>query len=256
MTSIEFLTPSAPRTFDDEAAWYEEASVTHFWFRWRMDAISRMLSRHGVPWDVPLRSLDVGCGTGVLIRQIQSRSHWEIDGADLNQDALERVRCDPGRVLFYDIEQRDPRLKDSYDVIFLCDVIEHVPDPRALLGAALWHLRPGGILLINVPALQRFHGAYDDAVGHLRRYDGPSLRTDIEGAGGIVIDTTYWGFLMLPMLVARWAAFRSDEVSIRRGLTPPNRGVEAVLNLARRCERAVGSRFPLGTSILALASRS
>ncbi len=130
----------------------------------------RLLDDLGVAPALPLRVLDVGCGTGVLRSQLEGITRWTVDGADLNLEALRAARAGRGTLHYYDVlEQREPFV-DSYDLVTLCDVLEHVSDTGALLEATVRHLKPGGVLIVNVPALPALHGAFDEAVGHLRRY--------------------------------------------------------------------------------------
>ena len=79
------------------------------------------------------------------------------------------ARPRPHRCL-YNIHDRAPDLAARYDAIILFDVIEHIESPAEFLASALYHLKPGGRVFINVPALQSLYSKFDVAVGHYRRY--------------------------------------------------------------------------------------
>ena len=112
---------------------------------------------------------------------------WVFDGADLNVEALTRCSGGLDRVLYYDVLEQRAEFRDRYDVAILFDVIEHIEPTRPFLESVLFHLKPGGILLINVPALQTLFSVYDKVAGHYRRYDRPMMTAEFEGLPATVV---------------------------------------------------------------------
>ncbi len=148
---------------------------------------------------------------------------------------------------------------DSYDVVTLCDVLEHVSDTGALLAATVRHLKPGGVLLVNVPALPAFHGAFDEAVGHLRRYTRKTLSRECETLPLQVLETRYWGLSMVPLLALRKLfvrAPRDDRSVLQEGIMPPGDRVHALLRGVMRVETALLRRPLLGSSVFLAARRT
>ena len=156
--------------FESASDWYDYVDPDHFWIRWRLGAMVRFLRDERVPTDANLRALDIGAGRGVFREQVEALSGWVVDCTDLNLAALQHVRAGRGVVMYYDICEQRPEFRHAYDVVTVLDVLEHIEDAGAFVRAALFHVKVGGYLVINVPALQRLHSRYDDAVGHLRRY--------------------------------------------------------------------------------------
>jgi SAM-dependent methyltransferase len=145
----------------------------------------------------------------------------------------------------------------AYDVVLLFDVLEHLDAPASFVAALGRHLRPGGHLLVNVPAMRALFSGYDVAAGHLRRYAPASLRADLEKGGLEVRDVRYWGLSLVPLLFLRKALLRGragPEV-IREGFQPPGAFAHAVLLGMMHLETALLSRPVLGTSLLAAARR-
>jgi SAM-dependent methyltransferase len=145
----------------------------------------------------------------------------------------------------------------AYDVVLLFDVLEHVEGPVSFVAALGRHLRPGGHLLVNVPAVRALFSGYDVAAGHLRRYETPSLRADLERGGLEVRDVRYWGLSLVPLLFLRKALLRGragPEV-IREGFEPPGALAHSVLLGLMHVETALLTRPLLGTSLLAAARR-
>jgi SAM-dependent methyltransferase len=241
--------------FPDE--WYSLASADHFWLRWRLEAARAQMRAVDLAEAQALRGLDVGGGTGVLRQQLESFTAWQIDITDLHPAAVSQARHGRGRSLRYDIREERADMVGAYDVGLLFDVLEHVERPVSFLAALGRHLRPGGHLLVNVPAVPALFSGYDVAAGHLRRYDPATLRADIEGAGFEVRDVRYWGLVLVPLLLARKALLRgrSGPEVIREGFQPPRPWVNRALIALMRAETALFARPPLGTSLLAVARK-
>lgn len=253
-STVQVLSSVAASGFPDE--WYELAAEGHFWHEWRFRAFSTQLAALGVPRDAPWHGLDVGCGHGVVRRQIEHATKWTTDGADLNLGALEQNRTRSGQALFYDIHDRREELAGRYDFALLFDVIEHLDEPVRFIASVLHHLKPGGWLFVNVPALANMHSTYDDAVGHLRRYDKRSLHAELAALPLDIRDMRYWGFSMLPyLLVRKINTLRGHDVAtvIERGILPPQPWMEAWILRIMRIETSLLHNPPLGTSLLAAA---
>jgi SAM-dependent methyltransferase len=234
--------------------WYEANSEDHFWFQWRARAANALTRRVGLPTGLPLNVLDIGCGTGITCRQFNHTTEWIFDGADLNVDAL--TRCDGAmrRVLYYDILEKRPELQEQYDLIFLFDVLEHIEHTKPFLQATLFHLKPGGVILINVPALMALYSAYDTAVHHYRRYTTRTLAQEFESFDVSVAAQMYWGFSALPLLWLRQQWLRgqtNEDQTVRTGFRPPSPAAHALLRALMKVETTVLKRPPLGTSVMA-----
>jgi len=249
MTRVEVLSTVRPQEFPDE--WYDASDASHFWFRWRLAVLRRALADAGARTERPLAALDVGCGSGILAAQLEGATAWSVDGTDLNMQALERCLPRRGRTLYYDVAEERPELLGRYDVVLLFDLLEHLADPRALARSALRHLKAGGLLLVNVPALPSLTSAYDRAAGHLRRYTTGSLAGELDGLGLETRVLRYWGLCLVPLLVARKAVLAGGGPrTIDRGFRPPLQALNAALVWLMRLETGLLRAPPLGTSVM------
>ena len=233
--------------------WFQFATADHFWMQWRHHLLVRALRRTGVQIR---RALEIGCGHGVAREMLERDFDFPIDGCDLNQSALEMANPGNGRLFVYDILDQSPSLLGRYDAVFLLDVIEHIPDDTEFLIAASRHLRPGGLLLVNVPANMWLASDYDRVAGHLRRYTPRSLVNLLDRCGVDTQAIWQWGLPMVPLLLARKVLLRrgnrkKEEAILRRGFVPPNRIAQLVLHGLKNVETALPFPMPLGTSILA-----
>ncbi len=254
---VEILSPLDEVVFPDE--WYLLNANGHFWFEWRLRALLKQFSSLGISLDIPLRVLDIGCGTGIMRDQMESVSGWVIDGAELNISALSRSRPGRGKTYYYNILDRREELRESYDLVFIFDVLEHIDPTEPFLRAALDHLRPGGLLAINVPSLRLLFSRYDTAAGHHRRYQKSTLRAEVEPLGMRVEDIRYWGASMTPLLLLRkllLAASKDDnDTIIRKGFRPPGKLPHAVLKSIMKIETTLFGSVPVGSSLLMVARK-
>ena len=246
---IRMLSASRPVAMAD--SWFEYARVDHFWIEWRLEALKRVKPLLP-PSDATV--LEVGCGSGVFRQQLEGAFAYCVDGCDLNVNALQLASPGRGELLVYDINDRRPDLLGKYAAVFLMDVIEHIEDDVSFLCSASAHARPGGIVVINVPANQWLFSRYDETVGHVRRYNRTTVVRLLRDAGLVPLDVRYWGLSMLPLLMARKLALSFTSANtVSRGFEPPGRTAHRMLKWVKNAETTLLSAPVYGTSLLAVA---
>jgi len=220
---MEIEKVSLPQKVSMGDEWFEIASRDHFWMRRRFQVFEKLGGHFITPHSLVG---EVGCGHGIVQTQIEKRYSLMVDGFDLNLSALKKSVADLHRKFLYDIHERNTRFKNAYDILIVFDVIEHVVNPVAFLDAAGFHLKSGGVMIINVPALKFAFSKYDFAVGHLERYSLKNLKKIAAESGFEYLSGSYWGMFLLPFLFLRKISllFSSDDPSaiIRKGMTPPS----------------------------------
>jgi len=232
--------------------WYQFADEAHFWIVWRLELLRSMLAPFAA---APLRCLDVGCGDGTTSRLLELSSQFVIDGCELNSVAFNASKLGKGQLFVYDIISRT-RTSDPYDMLLLLDVLEHIEDPAGFLHAARDHLKPGGLIALNVPAHQWLYSKYDQAAGHVMRHNKDSLHSLLGATNFEVLDSRYWGLSLVPLAMLRkiYLACCSDrEQIIRRGFEPPSNFFAEMLSILGGLERRLIANCPTGTSLLTLA---
>ena len=231
---IAYFSPPANICMPD--CWFELASVDHFWIRRRFEVLHRLAG----PLIANAREVaDVGCGSGLLQRQIEDRYGRPVTGVDLNEYALKRNLSRLSAVCCYDINEMDPSLQGKFDLIFLFDVLEHIADEDRFLASLIYHLAPRGKVVVNVPAGNWAYSSYDRAVGHLRRYVIRSVR-EVAARNNLTIATwTYWGLPLLPALALRklWLSGSRDVRKIlSAGFDPRTNIIKMFLKSISKCE--------------------
>jgi SAM-dependent methyltransferase len=245
---ITYLSPPMEVSMADR--WFEIAALDHFWIKRRFDVTKTLAG--GLISGAKLLA-EIGCGHGLLQRQVEEVYNKPVTGFDLNEFALKQNLSQQGPLCCYDICAQKPELKGTFDLIFLFDVLEHIPDEKLFLEAVAFHLAPGGRLIINVPSGQWLFSAYDTAAGHQRRYSIGTLRKAAKLADLKVEKWSYWGLPLLPTLMARkvWLMGKYDEDKIiSSGFDPGSRVINQALLLASRCEPL--PQKLVGTSLMAV----
>ena len=199
--------------------------------------------------------VDVGCGTGALATDL-ARPGVRVLALDLRPEGLERLRGAGVPVWVARARATDlPVAGNIADVILALDVLEHTDDRRSLDEIAR-ALKPGGAVVITVPALPWLWSARDDEAGHLRRYSRRSLVALVEGSGLELLDIRFYQCLLLPLVVAtrlvgkRWRATQRAEER-------PGGWMNGLCLAISRFEVSAGDyvRWPWGSSLAAVARR-
>ena len=248
---IEYL--SLPSDVHMAGAWFDIADADHFWCQWRFDYLSKIIPEN-FNWE---KTLEVGCGNGVIMRQIQARFNQTISGCDLDEKALQLVGEDLGPVYLYNIQDRHEKFREFYTTVILMDVLEHIDDPVGFLKLIFDHLKPGGNLLVNVPAYPLLYSKYDKVAGHLKRYTLASLKDEFEKSGFELVKSSYWGVSLIPIVIIRKFIlfFLNENQIIPVGFKPANSFVGAIFDFLRRLEGRYFYPAAFGTSLMAWARK-
>ncbi|MEA2512156.1 MAG: hypothetical protein QOJ59_1643 [Thermomicrobiales bacterium] len=242
---------------------YFRHETTHWWFRWRFDLISDVLG--SLQRDGQLRILDAGCGTGQMLKCLES--HGEAIGIDSSPQAIGYARERGVKRLVRGSITDPPFRNGSFDCVVSLDVIEHVDDDVDILTKLREVVKPGGHLIVTVPAFQTLWSEHDEINQHKRRYRAGQLRHLIQEAGFDVERVSYCNTaLFLPVLamrkaknLLRWArrARRAADDSLQSDLDEYPAPINAALYWLMRGEARLMRHvdLPFGVSILAVARR-
>ena len=225
----------------------------HWWYRGRRRIIRAELERLPIPSDA--RVLDAGCGSGRTLEELTP--YGRVFGIELDPEAADLARnrgC--GEVRIGRLEQL-PYESGAFDLITCLDVIEHTPDDRITLRELRRVCKPGGWLLLTVPAYQSLWSLHDEVNHHYRRYARSSLRDAAHDSGWTVKRITSFNSLLLAPAAAVRLAQRRRRPSA--DYTPDLRlgpaWLNGILERPLRAEArwlARGRILPAGLSLLAV----
>lgn len=157
----------------------------------------------------PLSStvLEVGCSSGFLLRSLIDRfPGYRFVGADYTYGTLQSLgaRLSGVPLLQFDLT-RCPLPDNSADVIILLNVLEHIGDDEKAMAELFRIVRPGGAVIIEVPAAGALFDVYDRVLMHHRRYDMPMLVDRLRKAGFVVEKRSHLGFFLYPAFyITKW----------------------------------------------------
>jgi SAM-dependent methyltransferase len=244
----------------DEAILVELGAIIarHPWWIARAELVVRLLAGVGVP---PTgRVIDAGCGWGTNLAALEAAGYVPA-GLDISRDALTRLDR-PGRTLIEaDLSQNLPEDATRYDAVLALDVIEHMDDDRGAIARLARLTRPGGKIIVSVPALPELYSEFDRVQGHRRRYTPAMLRAAVEGGGLRVERLFWWGQWMAGILGRRKAASRArpGDTSAQvyaRYLSLPPWPAPWLMKMMYRADqgRALAGRNRTGTSLFVVAT--
>jgi SAM-dependent methyltransferase len=238
---------------------YGNLETWHWWFRGRRRILETVLSRE-LRKQTSLSIVSLGCGPIEGLKWLVPFA--EPDGRVVGVDSESvharhlagNMTCVVGRA------EAIPLASASFDVVLALDVLEHLDDDAAGVREALQLLKPGGLLLVTVPALPSLWGPQDIISQHRRRYTKRSLKDLFAQAQLPFSYVTYFNTVLFPPVAAiRW--FRrsvglahqtgSDFDSNHPGVM--NDILAAVFSFERHLIRRLP--MPLGVSLLATARR-
>lgn len=199
------------------------------------------------------RILEVGSGTG-NITQFLLAGHRAVVATDVlpkyRQEIATRFAEQPNlQIRSFDLDRVAPAefLAQPFDTVVCLNVLEHIEDDCFALRQMREVLNVGGRLALLVPAHQFLYGAFDEAVGHFRRYSKNALRTRLQEAGFTVQSLKFFNVAAtLPWFIngrlLRRAYLPNEQVNLANALVP-------LLKL----EKVFGP--PFGISLIAIAQK-
>ncbi len=221
----------------------------HFWFVSRRRQILKLIRKFCKPVGGPVSGLDIGCGTGFTSVWLTEKGlpTWGVDGHEGFKHYQDAKRG--AGFLSGDIFSIEPL--PEFDFILLLDVLEHIADDRAFFLQALRFLRPGGIAVITVPALQSLWSRNDEIAGHYRRYDKKSMTRLFRDTGSVEVKKLHYFFgTTLPLY---WLSQKSNMKREAKPSAFVNQTLKGVLFLESQLT-AIGG-LPLGSSLFACVAK-
>lgn len=230
-----------------------ELDDLHWWYRARREVLRRLIERR-VKLPADARILEVGCGTGHNLGMLGR--FGTVDAIEIDEEARSHAEKRLGRrVSTAPLPELPGIPRGHFDLVASLDVVEHIDDDRAAVAGLASCIKPGGSLLLTVPAHQWMWSAHDELNHHKRRYSKRGLERLIEQSPLRLEAVGYFNSLLFPVAVAARLASKLTGRGGGDDSLPP-KPLNYLFERTFAAERRLIGKVPLppGLSLFALAS--
>jgi len=203
--------------------------------------------------DVRGRVLDAGCGTGGFLKFLaEARPDFAVVGCEWSVDAALLARGKGVDVTVGSVHEL-PFADQQFDAVVSADVLCHGGvEAGPALAEMRRVLRPGGMLVVNMPAYMWLFSEHDKRVNNVRRVSAGQMRGMLAGAGFVKLSVRYWNGFLLPLMILRRKVLAAGA-GAESDVAPINGLLNGVFLGLLRLERVL--RLPAGGSVMAVAVR-
>jgi len=249
----------------DSAQEYKKMAQTEralWWYRilhgMVLDAIGEQFS------DNDISIIDAGCGTGGLMLFLQEKGYNNVKGFDLSDQAIQYCRKRGLNVSQDDLMNISNRnLSSSAEIIITNDTLCYL-DPTERVNFLLQCsdvLKPGGLLILNLPALDVFRGTHDQCVGITYRFKKDDIKRLINYRYYQIIKQIYWPFFLSPFiflvrLFQRISIKMNPSAPIHSDVALPPMLVNHLFEIITHLENIFLVKKPFGSSLFVVAQKT
>jgi SAM-dependent methyltransferase len=226
----------------------------HWWFVARRKILKNLLITLQLPEQSDI--LEVGCGTGGNIEFLKEFGKVCCVESDGSAATLARER-ELAPVLSGKLPDEMPVFDRQFDLIVLFDVIEHIEEDGESLQALSRWLKPGGRIVLTVPAFSFLWSQHDEENHHKRRYNRHSLG-DLVTISGFSLDyISYFNFWLFPLvasirMIRKVIPYQESWQDMQLPAALPNRILQFIFSSERHF---VGKKYlPFGMSLVTVIS--
>jgi SAM-dependent methyltransferase len=226
-----------------------------WWYRVLHRLVADALASH--PRGRDARLMDAGCGTGGLLQFLRQRGYRHLSGFDLSRDAV--LIC---RERGLAVEQRDLRELDQAveseraEAIVSNDTLYFfTPEEQSNIIRLCWKaLVPGGLLILNLPALSAFRGIHDLSVGIQYRFSKSDVPRLLSPTYFDLVQARFWPFFLSPIIYAvrlsqRVRMRRRPDFKMESDLSLPPSWLNQLFSGVTQLENALLPWKPFGSSL-------
>jgi SAM-dependent methyltransferase len=226
---------------------------THWWYVARRRILAAAIGRIVQP-PKAARILEIGCGTGHNFGMLGG--FGTVDAIEVDEVARAMASARLGKTVgTAPLPTLDGVANGAYDLIALLDVLEHIEDDKAALASIRTKLKPGGRILVTVPANKWMWSAHDVVHHHFRRYNSATLAAAVSSAGLKLDYVSHFNTLLFPLAAGfRLLGKLTGRKEADDAQPPP--AINALFTSVFGLERHLIGQVPLpfGVSLFALLS--
>jgi SAM-dependent methyltransferase len=229
----------------------------HWWFVGRRAVIDALLDR--LPLVGGSEVLEAGCGTGGNLFMLERRGRVSAFEPSVVARDIAARKLEHASVVVVDGELPDrlPFEAGSFDLVVALDVLEHIERDQEALVSLVSMAKPGGYILVTVPAHPILWGAHDRRLHHIRRYRWRELKGICAATGCELRFITAFNTILSPLAVTLRLLERIAPISFGNQERMPPSPVNRILGWLFAFEGPIvrRMRLPFGVSYAALLQR-
>lgn len=238
---------------------YHRIEEKYWWFIARRDMIFRLIKHLNIRKNSKI--LDIGCSGGRLIKCLGLKGFRNIYGIDISQKAINLCKKNGMKNVFIMDCAKTNFSNETFDIIIASDILEHIKNDASALAEWGRIMKPGGKLIIFVPASDLLWSEHDELSHHYRRYTKSQLITALKKFNFNVLKSSYWNCsLFFPMVIFKSLQhiFLKKKNKKSDHLYELNIIISKMLLILLKFENSALEylNFPFGTSIFALAVKT
>lgn len=242
-----------------ERSYYKDYFVLereHWFFRVREKILLYFIKKHAKPGS---GVFDFGCGSGYLVGELQKMG-YNAYGIDFEKEAIDYGINSGIKNLTLGSGNKSEYPDESFDLIMALDALEHIENEKPVITELSRVLKPGGHILITVPAYMWLWGVQDEISHHFRRYTMNSLISVLgEFPEFKIVRKTYFNSLLFPAiafvrLLSRWLGVKNRSSDFEIGNRVMGALFYFIFNLETYLLKFIN--FPFGVSILVVLEKS
>lgn len=179
-----------------------------WWYKGRKNVADLLMNKY-IERKNKLSILDFGAGYGGMIDIL--KKYGEVSASEVSENAILSCKSRGYKDVFIDNDSTFSK-NNSFDIVTLFDVVEHFKDDKKLVNSVYNVLKPGGYIVVTVPAYKWLWSAHDIEHEHYRRYTIKTITGLLNNAGFEIMHSSYWNmFLFLPAAIARLFGFSGSS---------------------------------------------
>lgn len=180
---------------------FEDVETKHFWYIVRKKVIKYLLDTH-IPKDKKDKScVEIGCGSGSTLTLLNNYFE-KVSGVEPYQSTFIKNQVNQFPISKQNAEDFFRFKSAEYDLVAAFDVLEHIEFDENILKIINNSLKPGGKLIITVPAMKILWSSFDIFDLHYRRYNRKELILKLESSGFKVERVSYFFLFLVPVVFA------------------------------------------------------
>jgi SAM-dependent methyltransferase len=239
-----------------------EVETSHWWYVTLHHLVLSIAERKQIGKDSAI--LDAGCGTGGLLKLLSRHGYVNLTGFDLSETAVSICQKSNLSVTQLDmLNMAEAYGSERFDLIVSNDTLCYLDEASqvdwTLQCSQL--LRPGGILIANVPAHDCFGGIHDRCVGIRQRFTPARVRRIFQGSSLHVRSVLYWPFFLAPAIflartIQRARLRREPDIDVKSDIDLPGPRINSLLLALCRVENKLLPWKPVGSSLIICAEQA